>query len=64
MTSMVCANCGGAFSADDIFDHLWDAHGIHEEWERWEDGGLVIIDTTLEPHQFDPPKGTGPQTEI
>ena len=59
---IVCERCGtecadwGEFNA-----HIGEAHGITDVFETWPDGGLVIIDNTLDPDDFQiPPLGGEP----
>lgn len=38
---------------DGILEHLAVCHGIDATPSEWPDGGVVIIDQTLEPADFD-----------
>jgi hypothetical protein len=49
---VTCEVCKEKMDASEILDHLWLMHDINVEPERWEDGEVVIIDTTLEPEDF------------
>lgn len=49
---MTCSQCGEKFDASEIIEHLYTAHGIHQEWETWPDGTVVLLDYTLEPEDF------------
>jgi hypothetical protein len=49
---IICELCGFRTKPEGILEHLWEAHGIHEEWERWANGEVVVVDTTLEPKDF------------
>jgi hypothetical protein len=48
-----CALCHAWLPVAEIFDHLRDAHDVDAEPATWPDGGLVIVDTTLEPADFE-----------
>ena len=47
-----CELCGTSVALPVLLDHLRVEHGFYEEMERWPDGELVIIDETLQPHEF------------
>ena len=54
---MICHACGDQWPDTDgleaIADHLRLAHPhLDVAPERWPDGGLVVVDTTLEPGDF------------
>ena len=51
---IICELCGYLFRLDDIEDHLITAHDV-EPLDRWPDGQPVIIDSTLEPADFEAP---------
>lgn len=56
--SVTCLLCGKKWPADEngresFFYHMRSMHPEFDtELERWPDGELVIVDTTLEPSDF------------
>lgn len=47
-----CALCERRFAVENIWEHLRIVHGVEGEIAEWPDGEPVIIDTTLEPDDF------------
>jgi hypothetical protein len=47
-----CNLCDQWFLAYEIEEHLVVVHDS-EPIERWSDGGVVMVDTTLEPWEFE-----------
>lgn len=51
--TVTCALCNRRFAMEDIWQHLDIVHGEKFELAEWPDGGPVIVDTTLEPSDFE-----------